>query len=121
MGSKQSAEYWSQRVLEAAAHDKVVASSPSYLAAPALLISSLRPAFCGLQVVGIDLEWKPRFKKAKSPPEVQKAAVIQVSVKGMTLLVQLTKLGYVPGPLLELLGDSSFVKVSRRQRLVSDE
>lgn len=82
MGSEPSADKWSRRLREAADRDGII---------------------------GFDLEWRPSFTRNQAAES--KPALVQMSTRGLIVLIQLKQLSRLPEPLVKLLTDETLIKV----------
>lgn len=82
VGTDQSADKWSRRLREAADRDGII---------------------------GFDLEWRPSYTRHQAAET--KPALVQMSTRGLIVLIQLKQLSGLPEALVKLLTDETLIKV----------
>ena len=66
---------------------------------------------CSAQAIGLDIEWKPQFKRKKDGGVENKTAVLQLAIESSSLVFQLYNLGRPPNVLVSVLEDERILKV----------
>ena len=66
---------------------------------------------CSAQAIGLDIEWKPQFKRKKDGGVENKTAVLQLAIESSSLVFQLYNLGRPPNVLVSVLRDERILKV----------
>lgn len=66
---------------------------------------------CSAQAVGLDIEWKPQFKRKKDGGVENKTAVLQLSVEGSCLVLHLCHMKSKPKLLKNVLSNKMILKV----------
>ncbi|XP_044179707.1 uncharacterized protein LOC122961180 [Acropora millepora] len=66
---------------------------------------------CSAQAIGLDIEWKPQFKRKKDGGVENKTAVLQLAIESSSLVFQLYNLGRPPNVLVSVLKDERILKV----------